>query len=275
MAVNKPEKQALDDALPTSTWMAKRVVPMVGTTTFFAVLTHGEPVLVSAIGIFWGLGIVKSYYNRVGRLALGTGQGQRPELTSQVERTPSPSTPARIAEIPASVADIARQVQTVAAGLRRLEHTRTADRLEAGMREVGRLAALTAVAGPEPDDLRAEIAALHARAEATTDPEARELWRANAQAAEHRLAKALALAAATDRTHARIEAFRQAVKSLAVDLARLDLSAQDPGALTAVEEHALALERDVEALTRTHTEISQAERASAGVNAGRRVGQGG
>ena len=186
----------------------------------------------------------------------------------QVERS-GPSTPegskvTRSSPVPDSVADLAELVGRVVSGLRRHKQERLAARLEEGLGEVLRLASLADAAGSETASLVEEIARLNARADAAPDPEAGELWRNNARAAEHRLEKATVLAAAADRTHARIESFRQTVKSLAVDLARLDLASEDPTMLTAVDQHAASLERDVEALSRTHSELAGLEHASSG-----------
>lgn len=254
--------RALDDALPPQQWLIRMMIPYAGVVAFlFALQAFGDNphmgVPIAATSIFWGMSIAIRYLRRQQR-ALATGSQQGDEL-----ETPDPvpaGAPARA--VPESVADIAELVARVIAGLRRHNQERLAGRLEEGLREVVRLASLADATGPEEQSLREEIARLNTRAEATADAEAADLWRTNARSAERRLEKVVALAAAADRTQARIESFRQTVKSLAVDLARLDLASEDPTMLTAVDQHAASLERDVEALSRTHSELAGLERAA-------------
>lgn len=256
--------RALDDALPPRQWLLRALIPYAGVVAFlFALQAFGDNphmgVPIAATSIFWGMSIAIRYLRRQQR-ALGDGEQQ--EQRQKLE-TPAPvpaAVPARA--VPESVADIAELVARVSAGLRRHNQERLAGRLEEGVREVVRLASLADATGPEEQSLREEITRLNTRAEATADAEAADLWRTNARSAERRLEKVVALAAAADRTQARIESFRQTVKSLAVDLARLDLASEDPTMLTAVDQHAASLERDVEALSRTHSELAGLERAA-------------
>lgn len=256
--------RALDDALPPRQWLLRALIPYAAVIAFLFSLqifgkgsNMGPPI--AATGIFWGMSIAIRYLRRQQR-ALGDGEQQ--EQRQKLE-TPAPvpaAVPARA--VPESVGDIAELVARVSAGLRRHNQERLAGRLEEGVREVVRLASLADATGPEEQSLREEITRLNTRAEATADAEAADLWRTNARSAERRLEKVVALAAAADRTQARIESFRQTVKSLAVDLARLDLASEDPTMLTAVDQHAASLERDVEALSRTHSELAGLERAA-------------
>lgn len=237
------------------------MIPYAGVVAFlFALQAFGDNphmgVPIAATSIFWGMSIAVRYLRRQQRALGGGGQQE------QLEQLDAAAKPAQAAGVPSSVADIAELVARVIAGLRRHNQERLAGRLEEGLREVVRLASLADATGPEEQSLREEIARLNTRAEATADAEAAELWRTNARSAERRLEKVLALAAAADRTQARIESFRQTVKSLAVDLARLDLASEDPTMLTAVDQHAASLERDVEALSRTHSELAGLERAA-------------
>ncbi len=248
-------------------WLLRRLIPYGATLSFMGALqvlndAHmGVPI--AATAIFWGMGIATGFLRRQQRGAISARQSDLlpdPLLAAErekVKRAVSPPRPtSQSRPVPESVADIGELVARLVAGLARHNQPKLAARLGEGLTEVVRLAGLADGSGMDLDALRAEIAALDARAAATTDPEAADLWRNNARAAGNRLEKALALAAAADRTHARIESFRQTVKSLAVDLARLDLASEDPTLLTAVDQHASLLERDVEALARTHRELA-------------------
>ncbi len=252
--------RALDDALPPRQWLLRSLLPYAAVVSFlFALQFFGHDpdmgVPIAATSIFWGTSIAIRYMRRQQRAAIAAMPDPPPEATPTPETT--------LHAVPGSVADIAELVARVIAGLRRHAQERLAGRLEEGLREVIRLASLADATGPEEQNLREEITRLNARADATADAEAAELWRTNARSAERRLEKVVALAAASDRTQARIESFRQTVKSLAVDLARLDLASEDPTMLTAVDQHAASLERDVEALSRTHSELAGLERAAA------------
>jgi len=260
-------ERALDEAMAPGPWLLRRLIPYGATLSFLGALhvlddaQMGVPI--AATAIFWGMGIATGFLRRQQRGAIAARQSDRlpdPLLDAEREKAkqavspPRPTGPSR--PVPESVADIAELVARLVAGLTRHNQPKLATRLGEGLTEVVRLAGLADGSGMDLDALRAEIAALDARAAATTDPEAADLWRNNARAAGNRLEKALALAAAADRTHARIESFRQTVKSLAVDLARLDLASEDPTLLTAVDQHASLLERDVEALARTNRELA-------------------
>ena len=243
-----------------SSWLLRALLPYSAVVAFlFALQLFGHDpdmgVPIAATSIFWGTSIAIRYMRRQQRAAIAAMPDPPPEAAPTPEGT--------LHAVPDSVADIAELVARVIAGLRRHAQERLAGRLEEGLREVIRLASLADATGPEEQSLREEIARLNARADATADAEAAELWRTNARSAERRLDKVVALAAAADRTQARIESFRQTVKSLAVDLARLDLASEDPTMLTAVDQHAASLERDVEALSRTHSELAGLERAAA------------
>lgn len=247
-------------------WLLRRLIPYGATLSFLGALQAldgadmGVPI--AATAIFWGMGIATGFLRRQQRGAIAARQvdpllDAEREKAKQAVSPPRPTAPSR--PVPESVADIAELVARLVAGLTRHNQPKLATRLGEGLTEVVRLAGLADGSGMDLDALRAEIAALDARAAATADPEAADLWRNNARAAGNRLEKALALAAAADRTHARIESFRQTVKSLAVDLARLDLASEDPTLLTAVDQHASLLERDVEALARTNRELASLE----------------
>lgn len=60
---------------------------------------------------------------------------------------------------------------------------------------------------------------------------------------------------------ARIEGFRQAVKSLALDVAQLDLVGEAGAGLERVDEQAQGVEREVSALLRAHEELAALEAA--------------
>jgi hypothetical protein len=60
---------------------------------------------------------------------------------------------------------------------------------------------------------------------------------------------------------ARIEGFRQAVKSLALDVAQLDLVGESGAGLERVDEQAQGVEREVSALVRAHVELAALEGA--------------
>jgi hypothetical protein len=251
----RARRLAREDASPTATWLTKRLLPYGAVLIFLLGLgifedDRGIFIPFFATALFWGMGIARSYMSRQERLSRGG--------------TPAATPVATTSAVPDAVADIEAAVARVVEGLRRHGRDKIAGTVERGLAEVVRLATLTAVIRPEDlTELRTEIANLRAQAEAAPDPETAALWTDNASTAERRLEKLSALDAAAGRNRARIEAFRQAVKSLAVDLARLDLAGADPASLPQVDEHAATIERDVEALVRTRSEMDRLERAPA------------
>ncbi len=275
-ALERARDDALDEALPPGQWLFRQLIPYTAVVGFLcAIQVFGDNahmgIPIASTGIFWGMGLAMGYLRKK-QASSGQTTPEQIEVPDQVEVPVKPKSPAlaklqnqalaRRHDVPESVADIAELVSRVGGALRRHGQERVADRLDQGLDEVVRLAGLADAATPEVGGLRDEIARLQARADAAPDVETADLWRTNARSAEHRLEKAVALGAAADRTHARIESFRQTVKSLAVDLARLDLASEDPTMISAVGQHAESLERDVEALVRTNREIAELERPS-------------
>lgn len=185
----------------------------------------------------------------------------RPLLGGASADTPSPL-------VPESLRPLVEEASRVADALVASGRGRVAESLEEGIREAIRLTHLRAQIGPLQDALaeaREEAASLAERAAGATDAEARLTWTTSAEAAARRVEKLESLRTTDERADARIASFRQLVKSLAVDLARKDLTEieEAPG-LADLADQAGRVDREVEALHSTHAElrtVSAARRA--------------
>lgn len=178
--------------------------------------------------------------------------------------TPGPSgaRPRGSSDLPASVAELGDEARRVAVRLARHGRGRLADAIEEALAEVARLARLRDELGDVQaavEAARAEAERFDARAAAVEDPAARTEWATSARLARRRVEKLVELRAVTERAAARIESFRQVVKSAALDAARLDLAGTGDASLGELAASARGVEEEVEALHQTVEELRRLE----------------
>lgn len=164
--------------------------------------------------------------------------------------------------LPASVAELGDEARRVAARLAGHGRGRLADAIEEALAEVVRLARLRDELGDVEAAVgaaRAEAERFEARAAAVEDPAAREEWATSARLARRHAEKLVELRSVTERAAARIEGFRQVVKSAALDAARLDLAGAGDASLGDLAASARVVEEEVEALHRTVEELRRLE----------------
>lgn len=153
---------------------------------------------------------------------------------------------------------LAVDVATVGRRLTEVGHPELAQRLVRGLEDLWALRAFHDRLGDLDDQRKrawVEEQNLRSRAEAAQDPEARATWTESADTAARRIAKLDALRVEWDRAAARIEAYTQMVKSLKVDLARMDAAPDAAGRMALGER----LEREVDALVRAREEVRRIE----------------
>lgn len=227
--------------------LAVFAVPYMAILAFLAVMGQDNPgfsIAMLAYAIFGGLGVFRrfvAYQDAWRRLAA-------PEAEA-------PAAPPALESVPSSVADLPELLERAEAWLGSQGQGEVAGRLRAGWTEVLRLARAEEAAralGGDDAELRAEVERLSAQAEAAKSPEARQMWTDNAATAAKRLDKHAELAASVDTTRARIEGYRQLLKSMAVDLTRIGLS--DAGELAARGQE---VARQVDLLVRTRVEVGE------------------
>lgn len=249
----KAEREVRETGRTPSGWLFAHLPAWIATVGFLAglgVLQGGNGGLYIAAlstGLFWGSGIVSGYFEYQGayRRLLG-GSAEKAEVPMQVS-------PAEA--VPSNVADLPPLLDRVEAWLRGQGQEATGERLRAGWDEVLRLAravAATSEQGASEAELRAEVESLTAQAEAAKGVEARAMWTENAVAASRRLEKLESLAQSLDATRARIESYRQLLKSMAMDLTRLGLA--DRGELASRGQE---VARQVDLLVRTRVELAE------------------
>lgn len=153
---------------------------------------------------------------------------------------------------------LAVDVATVGRRLTEVGHPELAQRLVRGLEDLWALRAFHDRLGDLDAQRKAasiEEQSLRSRAEAAQDPEARATWTESADTAARRIAKLDALRVEWDRAAARIEAFTQMVKSLKVDLTRMDAAPDAAGRIALGDR----LEREVDALVRAREEVRRIE----------------
>jgi len=208
----------------------------------------------SAGGFFWPVFPVGLW-----GLALGREVQKVYAHNQQVEARRAAALPAPAPALPEPVSPLAGEVQRLAAVLRTSGREPLARGLEAGLAETVRLGELRAQLGPVEaavGEARAEASRLGEQASRAADDEARQTWERAAEAATRRAEKLEVLRGAEDRIAARIASFEQTVKSLAVDLTRVEFTTADgTGTVEAAAELAGRVDREVEALHRTNEEL--------------------
>lgn len=178
---------------------------------------------------------------------------------------PSAHRPPASPELPGSVRELAAEAREVAARLAARGRGRLADAIEEALAEVTRLARVREELGEVGAAIaaaRAEAATLDARASGCEDADAREAWARSAQLARGRAARLAELQTVHERADARIEGFRQIVKSAALDAARLGLGETPETSLGDLARSAQAVELEADALHRTVEELRRLQTAA-------------
>jgi hypothetical protein len=225
----------------------------------------------------WAIGLF-SHFRQVQRhneeVRLRLAQGVTPPVpATQADPTPVHAERGSTAEsagpsTPSALAPTADEVRRITRALSASGRGQLAESLEMGLLEATRLARLREQIGDIDVSLaeaRAEIVDLEGRAERTTDADARATWSQSAEAASRRVEKIEALRAEDERAAARIESFRQLVKSVGVDVTRHTLTElHETASLSDLADQAHRVDREVEALHRTSEELRQLAAARRG-----------
>lgn len=253
------DREALE---PHAVWLGSRLLPYFATLGLLVVIGTSTPggqgmaVPLAATALFWGAGIGRGFLRRLQR---------RQELLTGPQGGLPVSPPAAASEPAAEVTpdelrELVALCERVRQALREQGQEGLAGRLAVGLAEVRRLHTLlqaSRAGAHEEEELRAEVERLIAKADAARDEEARALWTRNASTANRRLQKLAEVGGAVDRAEARIEAFRQTLKSLSVDLTRLALTTHAD--VDALAERARQVEHEVDLLMRTQQELTSLE----------------
>lgn len=161
--------------------------------------------------------------------------------------------------VPEALRPLVQEANRVADALVASGRGQVAEGLEVGIREAIRLTHLRAQIGDIDVALaeaRAESDHLAGQVARATDPEARASWQQSAEAVARRIEKIEAMRTTDERAAARVESFRQLVKSLAVDVTRRDLTElEDATSLAELADQAHRVDREVEALHHTNDEL--------------------
>jgi hypothetical protein len=155
------------------------------------------------------------------------------------------------------------RVRAICTTLRQKGQGPLAESLQKGLEEAEALSSFRSRIGDIPAmiaESRRDAGALRTRAAASKDNEARETWLAAAKTANDRVASLEAMITEEERANARIQAFRQLVKSLETDIGRLAHGDADD-ALAQLAEHRGRMTREVEAMRRTRQELRRLQQA--------------
>lgn len=137
-----------------------------------------------------------------------------------------------------------------------------ADGLLAGAKQAAELTEFRATLGDietQQAEAQAEAERLRQSATAARDEEARATYAEGAETAARRVQKLESLRGEYERASARIEAFRQTVKSLEMDVARLATRGETDELLKALDSQARSVEGEVDAMQRTRDELRRIE----------------
>lgn len=222
----------------------------------------GFPIAGWGIGVFAHFLSVRRHNDRV-RARLAAPSTPTPALAA-----PSPDTGVSEGPIPTELAEEAVAVARLRTELAAAGRGQVAESLEMGLAEAARLCRLRGGVGDIDSALsaaRAEADRLTTQAARATDAEAQATWIQSAESANRRIEKLEALRTVDERAAARIESFRQLVKSIAVDLARTHLSdLEGTATLADLAVQAHRVDRELDALHQTNNELRSLSRRAQG-----------
>ncbi len=156
-------------------------------------------------------------------------------------------------------------VDAICRALRSHGRDALADGLLAGARQAVELIAFRTALGDvetQQEEARAEGEKLRQAAVDARDDEARLTYAEGAETAARRVQKLESLRGEYERASARIEAFRQTVKSLEMDVARLATRGETDEVLKALDLQARSVEAEVDAMQRTKDELRRIDSLS-------------